>query len=707
MNFITDSLEKTARDLDIKYNLPRKPNQQHLSSYHAFLTISSDVGRGFFSLVCSLVAAYAVVYALWTYYELKMPASHWSTNVVWWTGAALGFAALIGFILDVTNIKLGYRIEAQEETHGSSIWATAKYLLNKEPLILFEKGKIAAAHVAFALFGNKYVIAPHRDVFNESFLLVGPPGSGKTASILIPFIRNYLSVGCMMIFDPKGEIYQFTRHFAGEAPRLDFSEPIYTDFFDIFGSCRRNTGRAAKIAQAIISDPENPPREPFWENSAIEMLKLIILHLTESIKSPTARDIIVFLAENLEYERLLAPDGKEYPQLKIKRVLSESPNADVRASWKANFNTQPSKTFDSIKSTMTASLNIFNDPKVLPAFTEPTEDEIAVGRKIIDLSLLRKMNTNPRNGNPQGNVLYLVVPEGEARRLKKVVTACFQVIIDYLRESGDNPECPCFMMFEEAGNVPPPELPEIVNVGRGRGMPAGICLQNIGQLRCYGEGKDQAIMEGVATTVILPGVKGKNADYAVALAGRTTVLQKEVTDAVGNKYDSERSSQVGRNLIDADEVRRMPYFSQMLIFFRDFYPIKARFPANGKVTDPRKQHPVQKTQVNLTEIEEREELFYRFQRREIADLTAQGVPNRNGLFFDEPPAFIRDITTVSETPEATGDGYHFSAGEDSESPDEISGDGSNADASYVFVPPDFGDKPGDEDEPEETYTIDN
>lgn len=640
MKIFTDSLEKTARDLDIKYNLPRKPNKQHLSSYQVFLEILTDAGKAVFCFVCGCVSAYALAYSFWIYYALDLPRSHWSLNIVLFGGGFIGFVALIALILDIANIKLGYRMEAQEETHGSSRWATPEYLLNKEPKVLFERGKSPEGHVTLALLGNKYEIAPHFSVLNESFLLVGPPGSGKTASILIPFVRQFSKVGCMLISDPKGEIYSFTRRAFDIGMRLDFDKPIYSDFFDLFGACKRNPGRAAKVAAAIVSDPGAASRDPFWENAAIEMLRIIILHLTETVQYPTARVMKDFLAENLQYEMVFNPaDGKLYPQLIIKRVMSESPNPDVRSGWNSNFHTLPPKMFESIKSTMITALNIFTDPQVMPAFTPPTRAELDTGRKVIDLSLLRKMGKSAINGKKQGNALYIVIPEGESKRLKKVVAACYQIIIDYLRESGDgHHECPCFNLFEEAGNVPPPELPEIVNVGRGRGMPAGICLQNIGQLRVYGDGMDAAIMEGVATTLILPGVKGKNADYAVALAGRTTVLQKEVTDAVGNNYDSERSSQVGRNLIDADEVRRMPYYSQLLMFFRDFYPIKARFPANGKVTDGRTYEPQQKTQVNLNEVEEREQLLYRFEQPSPLEMQTDALYRYQGI---EPPPFKR------------------------------------------------------------------
>jgi hypothetical protein len=115
-------------------------------------------------------------------------------------------------------------------------------------------------------------------------------------------------------------------------------------------------------------------------------------------------------------------------------------------------------------------------------------------------------------------------------------------------------------------------------------MTYALGYQNIAQLyHQYGADGGDAVLGSVGAMVFLPGVDQRTAEYASKRLGTTTVLQASSVDVHdGNKLDQERSTEVGRALMDASEIRQMTKYKQAVAIISNAPPVRLTFPKFAK-----------------------------------------------------------------------------------------------------------------------------
>src|SRR5262249_24570850 len=97
----------------------------------------------------------------------------------------------------------------------------------------------------------------------------------------------------------------------------------------------------------------------------------------------------------------------------------------------------------------------------------------ARGIRLVDFSELR---------NP-GTAIFMIVPEGDAERYKRILSTFFGLANDCLRNGPlDRNSAPVLFNLDEIGNIHIPDLPAALGVGRGRWMTYALGYQNIAQL---------------------------------------------------------------------------------------------------------------------------------------------------------------------------------------------------------------------------------
>lgn len=596
------NLEAFAQKLDVQIGIPRPANEQHLTSFKAFMRWCKDIFTTVLFTLFALAAGALWVDVVIQLFQFELIKDYSAFGLI---GAVGLMVVLMALLLDASSIWLAYRKEFQSDTFGSARWADLNHLKEKNLLYPLEDGLENA--VMITRFQRKWKIALPLPVFAQHCGVFAPPGAGKTSTIVMNVVRDFARFGGAAILDPKGEIYQYTAHYFSKVARFDMNEPEFTDFFSLFGPCRNDSVLAGKVAHILISSG-TPQKDPIWEQSATAMLKNLILHLCEILPYPTPTSVFNFLAKYpAKAQKRIGENGKEEYFYPLHEQLENSPNEDVRRDWKANFSQLSKDTFTSVIFTLLSRLDVFNDPKVRTALRPPTPDEIKAGRKIIDFSELRKIYECD-DGTRRGTAIYCVIPLGESERLKNVIACFFAIAAEVLRNTGEKDEkgneqkVYSLLMLDEIGNIPIPGLQEIINMGRGLKMCTFVSYQNKSQPEIhYGAPAAKAILESLGTTIFLPGVKGENADYAVRLLQKTTVHQKSSSDSVNNNYDSAKLTETGRDLMDAAEFRQMPWFTQMVIVSNDVNAIRARFPDDAKKLDARICEPRSKTARNAAE----------------------------------------------------------------------------------------------------------
>jgi type IV secretory pathway TraG/TraD family ATPase VirD4 len=170
-----------------------------------------------------------------------------------------------------------------------------------------------------------------------------------------------------------------------------------------------------------------------------------------------------------------------------------------------------------------------------------------------------------------------------------VLSTFFGIANDCLRNGELTEEsAPVLFNLDEIGNIHIPDLPAALGVGRGRRMTYALGYQNIAQLyHQYGTDGGDAVLGSVGAMVFLPGVDQRTAEYASRRLGTTTVLLSSSVDVrEGDRFDSERTTEVGRPLMDATEIRQMTKYKQAIAIISNAPPVRLTYPKFAKIENP-------------------------------------------------------------------------------------------------------------------------
>jgi type IV secretory pathway TraG/TraD family ATPase VirD4 len=404
--------------------------------------------------------------------------------------------------------------------------------------------------------------------------IFGPPGSGKSATFLMSFIRDWAKTGSVIVLDPKGELYAQTAAEYKTVYRLDLQDPTFSNPWNFVPHCKGNAEFAHEVASIIIGLDETrhaSDSEKFWQVSEIAALTAILLHLPQVEKYPIPARINEFIAT-----RDLDPNPAMPESLTMGQEMMESSDPQVRLYW-GTF----AKAKRELQGSILTGVSVKCAPFCTPNVRRITECPPNLRSTGIELGMLRE----------PGSAIYVVVPEGDASRYSTFLATFFGLAMNTLRKlpvERDTP--PALFVFDEAGNIPIHGLKEMLGVGRGRRVGLVLGYQNLSQVHAqYGEHGGDAILGSIGTMIFLPGLDDKTARYAAGRVGKTTVLQRTSVDATGTKYDNERHAEHIRDLLDHSELRQLVRHTQAVAIIDNVPPIKFRFPPfalRARVTEP-------------------------------------------------------------------------------------------------------------------------
>ena len=546
------SLDHFFKRIDARYRIPRPANALHLDSYQAGFRLLRDVGEGMAVLACGVVTAFII----WIIANIIQAT--FETRIYFIFGMII--AVLIS-LAEASSLVLPYYRISQRVTHGSARWADAPTLRSMglahiicEPL---PRGALKLGRLT-----RKYDLAlPFERVICHTAIF-GPPNSGKSSSFMMSMSKDWSRTGSAIFLDPKGELFKYTaRHFR-KVYRLDLAQPWLSDRWNFVPECKGDAEVAHEVASIIVGFDANKyyNGDPFWPQAETALATGVLLHLPQIADSPTPAMLAEFLATR-----------------ELKRLDSEMTNSqdeEARIQWGIFKKADREKTQGGVFVGLGTKLAPLRAPHAMAVMQSPSEEERVCGVREIDLRELRD----------PGTAIYVIVPEGDATRYRIVLSILFGLVASVVRKTSDDPRAsPVLMALDEAGNIPIHNLSEQLGVGRGRRCGIVLGYQNIGQVyKQHGHDGANAILGSVGTMVFLPGLDSETAQYAAKRIGRTTVLQHTSVDAPGSKFDNERDSEAGRDLLDAAELRQMVEHSQAVAITGTAPPVIFGFPPFSK-----------------------------------------------------------------------------------------------------------------------------
>ena len=549
------SLVHYIQEYDAVHGIPRPMTAPHLTAYHAALHCLRTAAEMIGLVFCGALSAYLI----WvTANNLK---ADFELRLIFVGGMLMAISLSL---IEALQLLLPYYRFKQRLTHGSAMWADTAWLKSEGFAQDFTTSLRPGELQLGTLPTGHQLVLPSAHTMRH-VAIFGPPGSGKSATFISTFLRNWATCGSTIVLDPKGELFEQTASRYQHVYRLDLIDPRQSDYWNFVPNCKDNAELAHQIASIIVGTQpgtRSSDSETFWRDSETAALSAILLHLPHIVNHPTPAMINEFIS----LRSIDVPEGEtESP---LTKEMNESPDSQVGIYWGA-FTKAKRDLQGSILTGVIAKCQCFTTPNV-QAVTSSFAEAGLIPRAAIDLNMLRNPST----------AIYVVIPEGDADRYSAFLTTFFGLAMSVLRTLPVTPKTvPALFMFDEAGNIPVHGLREMLGVGRGRKVAVVLAYQNLGQVYAhYGIDGADAVLGSINTMVFLPGLDQRTTTFAASRVGKSTVLQHTTIDATGTQNDAERLAEAKRDLIDPAELRQLVRHKQAVAIIDTAPPIKFSYP---------------------------------------------------------------------------------------------------------------------------------
>lgn len=380
------------------------------------------------------------------------------------------------------------------------------------------------------IIGKKFRLSAKKSF--EHVVIVGPTGSGKSASFFIPNLLN-LPKASIVVSDPKGELFEKTAATnLAQGKRVLVFSPFKKNSmkYNPLALCR-NVSEVREMTQILLANG-NASIEALtgtkaggaeWTNMATPLLCAFLLYVKdlEPPKNTITYALSLIVENDLDTMKFLMMDAEESARRQFNIFLQSA---------------ESEKTASSIKTVLATNLQIFMDPMV---------EEVTSDNEIDPMML--------RDGVA---VIYVIVPESKSASMAPLMGPFYSQIMSQLADDAHG--TPVFFLLDEFANIGKlGQISTILATVRSRKMSLAIGIQSINQLKQnYGQEESGSIIDNLKIKVALPGLSHESANLFSQLIGFKEISTTSTSFGKNNLSHSVSSQK--RELLSPDEIRRIP-----------------------------------------------------------------------------------------------------------------------------------------------------
>lgn len=378
---------------------------------------------------------------------------------------------------------------------------------------------------------------------NESVVVFGPTGSGKTVSTYLPILLETNGTHSFLVSDPKGELHHKTRKSLEKKGyqvfHINFTEPrngeqIKTDNYSLLQNCK-SFDDIRSLSSSIV---ESGGEKDIWTEMAKYVLNCFLFHTYS--KKGTMKDFVKLFKETQpdDYEKFFltasTPEAKSEFQLLQKMMTADT-------------------MMGSIQGTVNGKITVFlyDSVQKIEASSDFTIDDI-------------------RN---KKTAVFFTFPTG-----KKETYAAFQapflsrILSDLqehesVRNEENQPGRPVLCLFDEFGTsiTKIPNFSDRLATTRSRKISFVLGIQSIEQLKkVYGD-EAKIIVENAKTKLALRGLTD-TAEVFSKLLGEKEFKQISYSNSSGAKGYTTSESVTKKPVMTADEIRQLKTHETIIVF---------------------------------------------------------------------------------------------------------------------------------------------
>lgn len=502
---------------------------------------------------------------------------------------------LIVFIICFIYIE---PVIAKHKIKNNNEYGSARFSTESEINKNFVKEKISNIQdVGFPVYYDKNVTHVWFDKETPHYVYLGSSGSGKSVTCVInmvTFIANAKKPRSIFVTDPKGEIYHTTSKMLNDKGykvlTIDFRHPELSNHINILEpiiceyeryieyekltdktinesekldyqnksiSSYAETNRLITSLASMITYDKSQGKDPFWNNSAKNLLEGLIGFFLEEYKDgKICREQITMTS----IRKFQNSTMEEKNSKKFKSYIEQKPYGSKSKDSLIPILSSSENTYKSITSVFSEKMAIFDDVNVANV----------TSKSDFEFDILGK----------EKSALFVIVPDEDKiyYTLVTIILGLLYKELVKLANSNENKKCPVEIdwICDEFSNCPPlvePSIESIISVARSRGLRYHLFIQSLSQLdNVYGKEVAQIILDNSG----LAYLKTNTMDTAEAISkrlGKKTIESNSISQSVSlTNYNGNKStSLIARDLLTPDEVKNLHY--KTIIFPNIGYPI--------------------------------------------------------------------------------------------------------------------------------------
>lgn len=425
------------------------------------------------------------------------------------------------------------------------------------------------------------------------YTYLGSTGSGKSVTAVIPmcsFVATAKNKRSVFITDPKGEIFNTTSKMFKDngynVLTLDFRHPEMSNHFNILEPIIKEyekyidyekksivskkdkvkfnnlamtslaeTNRLITSLATMIMQEKTQQKNPFWNNSARNLLEGLIGFFLEEYKKNTIKRNQITMTSIRKFQN---SSMQEKNFNKFKTYIDRKDYGSKSKDSLTSILNASDNTYKSITAVFGEKMSLFDDVNVANVTSDSDFDFDLLGR--------------------EATALFIIVPDEDKVyfTLVTIIVGLLYKELVKLANSKENKKLPVQIdwLLDEFANCPPlADIEALVSVARSRGMRFHFFIQSFSQLdNVYGKEVAQIILDNCGLIYLKTNTQD-TAEQISKRLGKTTISSSSISQSLSLlDYNGNKStSLMARDLLTPDEVKQLHY--KTIIFPIIGYPI--------------------------------------------------------------------------------------------------------------------------------------
>lgn len=425
------------------------------------------------------------------------------------------------------------------------------------------------------------------------YTYLGSTGSGKSVTAVIPmcsFVATAKNKRSVFITDPKGEIFNTTSKMFKDngynVLTLDFRHPEMSNHFNILEPIIKEyekyidyekksivskkdkvkfnnlamtslaeTNRLITSLATMIMQEKTQQKDPFWNNSARNLLEGLIGFFLEEYKKNTIKRNQITMTSIRKFQN---SSMQEKNFNKFKTYIDRKDYGSKSKDSLTSILNASDNTYKSITAVFGEKMSLFDDVNVANVTSDSDFDFDLLGR--------------------EATALFIIVPDEDKVyfTLVTIIVGLLYKELVKLANSKENKKLSVQIdwLLDEFANCPPlADIEALVSVARSRGMRFHFFIQSFSQLdNVYGKEVAQIILDNCGLIYLKTNTQD-TAEQISKRLGKTTISSSSISQSLSLlDYNGNKStSLMARDLLTPDEVKQLHY--KTIIFPIIGYPI--------------------------------------------------------------------------------------------------------------------------------------